>query len=159
MARGSGFTLLEMAIAVAILSVLVLMATPVVQLQAQRAREADLRESLREIRRALDAYKQAYDEGRITATKKEGASGYPPSLDVLASGVPDAKDPKSRPIYFMRRLPRDPMDPDHDAPAAATWGKRSYASPPDSPSEGDDVFDVYSRSERIGIDGRPYREW
>jgi general secretion pathway protein G len=80
-------------------------------------------------------------------------------------GIPDAKSPDKKLIYFLRRLPRDPMFTDLDVagientPAADTWGKRSYESPPDSPKEGDDVFDVYSRSEAIGLNGIPYREW
>jgi len=153
-----GFTLLELTIALAILSVLVLMATPVIQLQAQRQREAELRSSLRELRQAIDAYKQAGAEGRL-GPLTAGASGYPPRLEVLVEGAVDAKDPKGKRIYFLRRIPRDPMNPDAMLAAAATWGKRSYASPPDAPAEGEDVYDVYSLSDRVGIDGRPYREW
>ena len=153
-----GFTLLDLTIALAILSVLVLMATPVIQLQAQRQREAELRSSLRELRQAIDAYKQAGAEGRL-GPLTAGASGYPPRLEVLVEGAVDAKDPKGKRIYFLRRIPRDPMNPDAMLAAAATWGKRSYASPPDAPAEGEDVYDVYSLSDRVGIDGRPYREW
>lgn len=156
---GGGFTLLELTIALAILSVLVLMATPVVQLQAQRQKEAELRAALRDLRQAIDAYKQAGAEGRLGTAHAADASGYPPRLEVLVDGVPDAKDSKGRMIYFLRRIPRDPMNPDPTLAPAATWGKRSYASPPDAPAEGDDVYDVYSLSERIGIDGRPYRAW
>jgi general secretion pathway protein G len=149
--------LLELAIALAILSILVVMAAPVIKLQAQREKETELRHALREIRSALDAYKQATDDGRIA--KAVDASGYPPSLDVLVLGVPNAKDPKSRPIRFLRRIPRDPMNADPSSDAASTWAKRSYASPPDAPSEGADVFDVYSRSSGIGINGIPYQDW
>lgn len=149
--------MLELAIALAILSILVVMAAPVIKLQAQREKETELRHALREIRSALDAYKQATDDGRIA--KAVDASGYPPSLDVLVLGVPNAKDPKSRPIRFLRRIPRDPMNADPSSDAASTWAKRSYASPPDAPSEGADVFDVYSRSSGIGINGIPYQDW
>jgi general secretion pathway protein G len=73
--------------------------------------------------------------------------------------VPDAKDPGKRKIYFLRRLPRDPMSQDSTLAAAETWGKRSYESPPDSPQAGDDVFDVYSRSQVVGLNGIPYDKW
>ena len=149
--------MLEMAIALAILSILVVMAAPVIKLQAQRQKEAELRQALREIRSALDAYKRASDGGLIL--KETDASGYPQNLDLLAYGVPNAKDPKARPLRFLRKVPRDPMNPDASTDAAATWAKRSYASPPDAPSEGEDVFDVYSKSDRVGINGIPYRDW
>jgi general secretion pathway protein G len=152
-----GFTLLELVIALAVISVLVTMAVPVLQLQAQRMRESELRTALRELRGAIDAYKRATEEGRIA--RAADASGYPPSLEVLVEGVPDLRDPNKRPIYFLRRLPRDPMlEPEARGPGNG-WGLRSYASPPDAPREGDDVFDVYSRSERVGTNGIPYRDW
>jgi general secretion pathway protein G len=146
-----------LAIALAILSILIVMAAPVIKLQAQRQKEVELRQALRDIRTALDTYKRATDEGRVP--KEADASGYPPSLEVLVAGAADAKDPKGRMIHFLRRLPRDPMNPDTSIEAAATWAKRSYASPPDAPSEGADVFDVYSRSGGIGINGIPYKDW
>ena len=155
--RARGFTLLEIAIALAVLSVLVTMAVPVLSLQAQRQREADLRTALRDIRAALDAYKRAADEGRIA--RAADASGYPPTLEALVAGVPDLRHPNKRPIHFLRRLPRDPMATDTALPAAATWGLRSYASPPEAPRAGDDVFDVHSMSDRVGINGVPYRQW
>jgi len=153
----AGFTLLELVIAVAILSILVVMAVPVVQLDLQRQKETELRQDLREIRNAIDAYKRASDDGRIP--RKADASGYPPRLQDLVSGVPDAKDLKARPIYFLRRIPRDPFSPEPSLNPADTWGKRSYQSPPDEPAEGDDVFDVYSLASGSGINGVPYREW
>lgn len=153
----AGFTLLELVIAVAILSILVVMAVPVVQLDLQRQREAELRHDLRELRNAIDAYKRASDDGRIP--RKADATGYPPRLQDLVRGVPDAKDLKARPIYFLRRIPRDPFNAEPSVEAADTWGKRSYQSPPDEPAEGDDVFDVYSLASGTGINGVPYREW
>ena len=156
-ARGAGFTLIELAVVVAIIGVLAAAALPVTELAVKRGREQELRHALRQIRSGIDAYKRAYDEGRIM--KKVDKSGYPPNLEVLVEGVEDAKSPKKSRIYFLRRLPRDPMESDRALAAAETWGKRSYASPPDFPSEGEDVFDVYSRSERVGINGIPYREW
>jgi general secretion pathway protein G len=149
-----GFTLLEIVIALAILALLLTMATPVLQIQAQRQKEAELRQALRDIRSAIDRYRTAFDEGRIA--RRADASGYPPSLEVLVSGVPNAKDPKAPPIYFLRRIPRDPMIAEE---VTMAWGIRSYASPPDDPQPGEDVFDVYSLSPRVGLNGTPYREW
>jgi general secretion pathway protein G len=152
-----GFTLIELVITVAILSVLASVALPLHELVAQRAKEQDLRRALREIREAIDAYKEAADEGRIT--KRANEAGYPRRLADLAEGVVDEKDPRKARIYFLRRLPRDPFASDAERPAVETWGKRAYASPPGDPSEGEDVFDVYSLAQGTGINGRPYREW
>jgi general secretion pathway protein G len=91
--------------------------------------------------------------------KKATESGYPPTLEVLVEGVKDIKSPESKKIYFLRRVPRDPMFEDDNVPAAKTWGLRSYASPPDDPAPGDDVFDVYSRSTKKGLNGIVYRQW
>lgn len=152
----SGFTLIELIITVAIVAILASAALPLSQLVVQRAKEQELRTALRQIREAIDAYKQAADEGRVGGESDE--SGYPPSLEVLAMGVEDIKNPQKKAVYLLRRLPRDPFAP-ADLPAAETWGKRSYASPPDAPQEGDDVFDVYSLAEGKGINGVPYRDW
>src|SRR3989440_12575515 len=151
-----GFTLIELVITVAIVAVLASVALPLHELTMQRAKEQDLRRSLREMREAIDAYKQAYDEGRIV--RHLGESGYPKRLEDLVAGVEDQKSAKKDRIYFLRRVPRDPFSSD-SLSAVETWGKRSYASPPDEPRDGDDVFDVYSLSTATGINGRPYREW
>jgi general secretion pathway protein G len=152
-----GFTLIELVITVAIVAVLASVALPLNELIVQRAKEADLRRSLREIREAIDTYKQASDDGRIT--KRVGDTGYPKRLDDLVNGVEDQKDPKKARIYFLRRLPRDPFATDAALTDADTWGKRSYESPPDDPREGDDVFDVFTRSTLVGLNGRALREW
>ena len=156
--RRRGFTLIELVITVAIVAVLASVALPLNELIVQRAKESDLRRSLREIREALDAYKQACaDDGRILP--KPTTSCYPKRLDDLVTGVEDSKDPKKARIYFLRRLPRDPFATDPMLSAADSWGKRSYDSPPDDPREGDDVFDVFTRSTVTGINGRPLKEW
>ena len=155
--RSGGFSLIELMVTLAILALLASMAVPFAQLVQQRHKETELREALRQIRTALDAYKQSVKEGRVDAPAD--SSGYPPDLDVLWRGVADKTKPDATRIYFIRRLPRDPFYPDSAAPPAATWGQRSYASPPDTPAPGRDVFDVYSLSPATGLNGVPYREW
>lgn len=152
-----GFTLIELVITVAIVALLATAVLPVNELVVQRTKEQDLRRSLRQIREAIDAYKQASDEGRIK--KSVGDSGYPKKLEDLVDGVDDQKSPNKAKIYFLRRIPRDPFSTDPALAAAETWGKRSYESPPDDPKEGDDVFDVFSRAPGKGINGQPYRDW
>ncbi|MGX4641826.1 prepilin-type N-terminal cleavage/methylation domain-containing protein [Massilia sp. SYSU DXS3249] len=155
--RKRGFTLIELLVTLAILALLATLVIPVTQTVVQRRSEGELRQSLREIRAGIDAYKRASDEGRIQKTA--GATGYPPRLELLVEGVPDMRSPTKARIFFMRRLPRDPFHTDADATDAQTWGKRSYASEANEPKEGDDVYDVYSTSERIGLNGIPYKRW
>lgn len=152
-----GFTLIELLVTVAILGLLASAALPLAELGVRRSKEQDLRHALREIRTGLDAYKKASDEGRIA--RAADASGYPPTLEALVDGVPAARDPARRPVYFLRRLPRDPFYTGTATEPAQTWGLRSYASPPSDPQPGRDVFDVYSTSEQAGISGVPYRAW
>ena len=152
-----GFTLIELVITVAIVAVLASAVMPLNELVHQRAKEQDLRRALREIRTAIDAYKQASDEGRLV--KRIGESGYPPRLEVLVEGIEDQKSPKKEKMYFLRRMPRDPFAADPAQAPADTWAKRAYSSPPDDPRDGEDVFDVYTLAAGKGINGRPYREW
>jgi general secretion pathway protein G len=157
-ATRSGFTLIEMLATVAIVALLATVAVPLAEVTVKRAKEQELRVALREIRAALDAYKQAVEEGRVANTMLE--SGYPASLHVLVDGVPDASSPdRKKRIYFLRRIPRDPWSTDPGESDEGTWGKRSYASPPDAPQEGADVFDVYSRAAGTGLNGIPYGKW
>jgi general secretion pathway protein G len=155
--RQRGFTLIELLVTAAIVAVLAGVALPLAELTVKRSRENELRTALREIRNAIDAYKQAVDDGRIA--RKADESGYPPTLEVLVAGVEDQRSAKKTRIHFLRRIPREPMHADTSVDAAQTWGLRSYDSAPDDPREGRDVFDVYSRSERVGLNGIEYRQW
>ncbi|WP_240327645.1 type II secretion system protein [Dechloromonas sp. HYN0024] len=157
MRKARGFTLIELAVVAAVVGILAVAAVPLAELNSKRAKEQELRRSLREVRVGLDAYKAAVDSGHIA--KRAGGSGYPPRLEDLTAGIGDIQTPTLTKIYFLRRLPRDPTFPDATVPAAQTWGKRSYASSPEMPTEGDDIFDVYSLSDSTGINGVPYRDW
>ncbi|CAB3807091.1 type II secretion system protein [Paraburkholderia caffeinilytica] len=162
-----GFTLIELVITLALVSILALAIMPFSELIVQREKEQQLSAALREIRTALDAYKDSSDAGLID--KEAEASGYPPSLTVLVTGVPNAKDPKGSLLMFLRHVPRDPFFAgEPDTPAEDTWNVRSYGVPPDqagadAPSGNDqagkDVFDVSSKSDRAGINGVPYKQW
>ena len=155
--RAAGFTLIELIVTVAILGVLASVAMPLAQMTALRAKESELRVALRTMRNGIDAYKAAGEKGLIEVAADK--SGYPPNLTVLVEGVPDISSAEPKMIYFLRRIPRDPFNQDLDLEPAQTRELRSYASPPDNPAPGDDVFDVYSGSDRVGLNGIPYREW
>jgi general secretion pathway protein G len=153
----AGFTLIEMLVALAIMGLLAALAVPAAQTVVRRRDELALRRDLREIRQAIDDYKRAYDQGRIV--KNAAATGYPPNLAILVEGVPDQRNPKRSKLFFLRRIPRDPLNPDTALSAEQSWGKRSYASEADAPQEGDDVYDVYSMSARLGLNNVAYRQW
>lgn len=148
-----GYTLVELLAVLAILSVLAMGAAPLAELATQRQKEQALRDALWEIRGALDAYKRAVDNGQVP--QAPGGSGYPPSLVALVDGV---RGGQGQILYFLRRLPRDPFAP-ADGSAEATWALRTYDSPPEAPRPGVDVFDVQSRSGRVGSNGVPLKDW
>ena len=151
-----GFTIIELLVTIILVGILASTAIPMTELVVQRGHEQELREALRTIRAAIDAYKQAGDEGRIRRSVDE--SGYPRSLDELM-GVPDLKNPKGGLIRFLRRTPRDPLNQDSSLPANKTWGMRSYESSNLNPQMGRDIFDVYSLAPGKGLNGIRYKEW
>lgn len=154
----SGFTLIELMVSLTIVAIMASVATPMVQLTLQRQKEQQLREHLRELRHAIDAYKKAADDGQVK--KNADATGYPPNLQVLVEGVEDAKNPKHTKIRFLRRIPQDPMlRMQANSGSQLGWGLRSYDSPPEQPRYTQDVYDVYSLSPQVGINGVPYAQW
>ena len=152
-----GFTLVEMVMTVAIVGVLASAAMPLASLVSQRSKEQELRQSLLQIREAIDAHRRDFDAGRIA--KGTTDSGYPKSLKDLTEGVVDQTSQKKKRLIYLRRLPRDPLVTDPSVSAAETWGLRSYDSPPEEPSPGNDVFDVYSLNKGVGLNGIPYSKW
>jgi general secretion pathway protein G len=154
-----GFTLIEISVALAVMSVLMLGAVPIYRAEQVRAKEKELKLALMQIRQGLDDYKRAAEEGRIA--KPVGSNGYPESLDTLVRGAQKAGTPRAEWVYFLRRLPRDPFAAEElaDRPAAATWDTRAYGSPPDEPAPGKDVFDVFSKSKKLGLNGVPHNKW
>jgi len=153
--RSSGFTLVELLASAAIIGLLATVAVPMVQTTVKRQKERELRIALRDIRQAIDAYKQATVAGRIILSPED--NGYPPNLAALVDGVDDATRPGMR-LRFLRRIPRDPFQPATQKPVD-TWGKRSFESSAELPQAGVDVYDVYSKSTLTGLNSIPYREW
>ena len=150
--RAAGFTLVEMLVVAAMMSILALAVLPLAEVAQTRAKERELRAALRDIRKAIDAYKQAHDEAMAQRPLQPvAASGYPPHLQALVEGFHP-----SQPL--LRRIPRDPFAPE-GVGAAESWGLRSYASPAHAPRPGADVYDVYSRSSRMGSNGVPLSQW
>lgn len=151
----SGYTFVELLIVTAVLMILASAVMPLAQVTSQRQREAELRRTLRELRTAIDAFKNAVEQGRIPTTELEpGNEGYPPDLDTLVEGVSAANDATGRKLKFLRRIPIDPMTADME------WGMRSYQdSPTDDSWGGQNVFDVYTKSRGTGLDGSRYRDW
>lgn len=139
----------------ALLLIIASAAMPLARVTVQRQREAELRRALRDMRTAIDRYKDAVDTGQIGSVDiRAGSEGYPADLDVLVEGVGVANDASGRKLKFLRRIPVDPMT------GSTEWGKRAYQDRPDSMSwGGQNVYDVYSLSEGTALDGTRYRDW
>jgi general secretion pathway protein G len=155
MRREGGYTFIEVIVVTAILLILASAVMPLAQVTSQRQREAELHRSLREMRTAIDKFKDAVDSGQIAASDLEpGNEGYPPDLDTLVEGVSAANDATGRKLKFLRRIPIDPMT------NSPEWGMRSYQDKPDSSNwGGKNVFDVYTKSTAAALDGTKYRDW
>ena len=154
--RGRGFTLIELTVTVALVGLLAWVTVPLFELTTTRVKEVELRSALRQIRSALDAYKAAADGGAVSKSVTE--SGYPPSLELLTTGIETANSLVKRRIVFLRQIPRDPFFPDQTTPPAKQWLTRPYGGTFED-SRSDDIFDVASRSNRIALNGTLYREW
>jgi general secretion pathway protein G len=150
-----GYTFVELVVVSAMLMILASAILPLAKVTIQRQREMELHRSLREMRTAIDKYKDAADQGLISALDlRAGSEGYPPSLDVLVEGVSVANDASGRKLKFLRRIPIDPMTKSTD------WGLRSYQDDPDSTSwGGGSVYDVYTKSGGTALDGTKYKDW
>jgi general secretion pathway protein G len=153
--RPDGYTFVELLVVSAIIIILASAVMPLARVTATRQREAELRRALREMRTAIDKYKDAADLGQISALElKVGAEGYPPDLETLVEGVSMANDATGRKLKFLRRIPVDPMT------RSVEWGKRSYQDDADATRwGGQNVFDVYTTFEGTALDGTKYREW
>lgn len=150
-----GHTFIELLIVTTLLLILASAAMPLARVTAQRQREAELRRVLREMRTAIDRFRDSVEQQLIATTELEpGSEGYPPDLETLVEGVPAANDASGRKLKFLRRVPIDPMT------NSTEWGLRSYQDKPDSTSwGGKNVFDVYSQSDGTALDGTKYRDW
>ncbi len=159
MKKFTGLTLVEMLVTLALVGIAASVALPLVSVMETRAKESELRRSLRVLREAIDNYKAAADAGMIE--KQTGASGYPLNLDSLVLGVPHsaALGFNATPMVFLRKIPRDPFCEDRDLPDEQTWNIRAYGAKPGDFAKGKDVFDISSKSERTGLDGSRYSSW
>jgi len=152
MVQAEGVTLIELLATLAILAVLAAGIMPLSRMTYWRAKELELRQNLRVIRKALDKYKELSDKQIVEIPAF--SSGYPKTLEILVEGVESTAGPNPVRIKLLRRIPKDPMTSDGE------WGLRSYSDEPDSEIWGEqDVYDVYSKSERQALDGSYYRDW
>jgi general secretion pathway protein G len=150
-----GYTFVEILVVTVMLLILASTVLPMTRVTVQRQREVELRRALREMRTAIDRFKDAADMQMIsTQDIKAGSEGYPEKLEILVEGVKVQGDASGRKLKFLRRVPVDPMT------ASTEWGFRSYQDDPDTKSwGGQNVYDVYSKSEGVALDGTKYRDW
>jgi len=150
-----GFTFVEIIVVTAIVMILAAAVVPMAQVMAQRQREAELHVALRDMRTAIDKFKDAVDQGLIPSTELDPANeGYPKDLELLVNGVQVANDASGRKLKFLRRVPMDPMT------RSSEWGKRSYQDRPDATTwGGQNVYQIYTTSEGTALDGTKYKDW
>jgi general secretion pathway protein G len=155
MQRESGYTFIEVLVVATIVMILATAIMPLAKVTAQRTREVELRRELREVRTAIDKFKDAADLGQIGSLDiKVGSENYPPDLQTLVDGVSAANDATGRKLKFLRHIPVDPMT------HGADWGMRSYQDKPDSTRwGGQNVFDIYTTSDGTALDGTKYKDW
>ena len=155
MKRQDGFTFVELLVVTTILLILASAVMPLARVTVQRQREAELHRVLREMRTAIDKYKDAVDSGAIASFDvKAGTEGYPPTLETLVEGVTKAGDASGVKLKFLRRIPIDPIT------RSTEWGMRAYSDKPDSTAwGGSSVYDVYTKAEGKALDGTKYRDW
>ncbi|HQZ39515.1 MAG TPA: type II secretion system protein [Vicinamibacterales bacterium] len=153
--RADGYSFVELLVVTTIVLILASAVQPLARVTIQRQKEVELRRVLREMRDAIDKFKDAADQGMIPTTElKANSEGYPPDLDTLVEGVSVANDASGRKLKLLRRVPLDPIT------GEAEWGKRAYQDKPDTSSwGGQNIFDVYSLSGGTGLDGTKYRDW
>ena len=151
MNRQRGFTITELVVVCAVLSILATVSFPAVKFTRKRAKEMELKAQLREMRSAIDEFKRYSDAGFLPVDF--GTDGYPGELEILVDGV-DVIGQIDKKARFLRRIPVDPMT------GTDEWGLRSYQDEPDSSSwGGENVYDVYSLSEGVGLNKVPYSQW
>ena len=150
-----GYSFVELLVVATLIAILASVIMPLAKVTSQRAREAELRRVLREMRTAIDKYKDAADLGQIGSLDiKVGSENYPPDLQTLVDGVTAANDATGRKLKFLRRIPVDPMR------RSTEWGMRSYQDKPDSTEwGGQNVFDVYTTFDGTALDGTKYKDW
>ena len=150
-----GYSFIELLVVTTIVLILASAVQPLARVTIQRQKESELRRALRDMRDAIDKFKDAADQGMVPTTElKAGSEGYPPDLDTLVEGVSVANDASGRKLKFLRRVPLDPMT------GEAEWGLRAYQDKPDTTSwGGQNVFDVRSLSGGTALDGSKYKDW
>lgn len=155
MKNARGYTFVELLVVASIIMILASAVMPLAKVTAVRQREVDLRRTLREMRTAIDKYKDAADLGQISPLEiKAGSENYPPDLQTLVDGVSAANDATGRKLKYLRKIPTDPMTHSTD------WGLRSYQDRPDATKwGGENVFDVYTNFNGTALDGTKYRDW
>ena len=155
MRDSKGFTFIELLVVTTILLILASAVMPLARVTVQRQREMELHRSLREIRTAIDKYKDSVDNGLIGSVDvRLGSEGYPPDLETLVEGVSVVNDASGRKLKFLRRVPMDPIT------KSTEWGLRAYGDKPDSTTwGGGNVYDVYCKSDATALDGTKYRDW